>query len=458
MVVLRAALYERVSTEEQAKFGYSIRAQVDALNEYCKNNNIKIVDHYTEEGVSGGKPSFKRPQMARLLEDVKEGKIDVILFTKLDRWFRNVPEYFKVQEILNAHNVRWKAIQEEHDTTTANGEMAVTIVLAFAQNERKKTSERLKFVFANKRKNKEAFFGPNSTPFGYFEEPDEQGIRRLVKHPELQDAVQEFWDLTVKHQSVYKAGRTVNLKYGLKRTKKMWYQTAHSEIYTGVFHEVEDYCPAYVSREDWEKVQSRFIKKTPTGRVYLFSGLLRCPVCGASLSSSSVNRKLKDGTQIEYHSYRCKQKAFGLCTYTRCISGQKVEAWLLDNLGTLLKDEISRVEEERAKPKPKPKTDVAKLKEKLRKVDVRYMNDTITEQEYFAETAEIKALIKKAEAEVAMTVTDADRDISHLQEVQGTDFRSIYDTLDNEDKRRFWRALIQEIYLEDNKPAGVKFF
>ena len=130
----------------------------------------------------------------------------------------------------------------------------------------------------------------------------------------------------------------------------------------------------------------------------------------------------------------------------------------MDNLGTLMKDEISRVEAERAKPKPKPKTDVAKLREKLRKVDVRYMNDTITEQEYFAETAEIKALIQKAEAEVAMTATDADRDISHLQEVQATDFRAIYDTLDSEDRRRFWRYLLQEIYLEDNKPVGVKFF
>ena len=72
---------------------------------------MKVVDHYIDAGVSGGKPAFKRPQMSRLLEDVKEGKIDMILFTRLDRWFRNVQEYFKVQEILDAHGVAWKAIQ-----------------------------------------------------------------------------------------------------------------------------------------------------------------------------------------------------------------------------------------------------------------------------------------------------------------------------------------------------------
>lgn len=72
---------------------------------------MKVVDHYIDAGVSGGKPAFKRPQMSRLLEDVKEGKIDMVLFTRLDRWFRNVQEYFKVQEILDAHGVAWKAIQ-----------------------------------------------------------------------------------------------------------------------------------------------------------------------------------------------------------------------------------------------------------------------------------------------------------------------------------------------------------
>ena len=113
MTILRGALWERVSTEEQAKFGYSIKAQVEALEEHAGKNRIKIVDHYCDEGVSAGKPYTKRPEMVRLLEDVKAGKIDIIIFTRLDRWFRNVKEYFKVQEILEQHRVEWKAIFEE---------------------------------------------------------------------------------------------------------------------------------------------------------------------------------------------------------------------------------------------------------------------------------------------------------------------------------------------------------
>lgn len=458
MVVLRAGLYERVSTEEQAKFGYSIRAQVDDLNEYCKKNNFKIVDHYTEEGVSGGKPSFKRPQMARLLEDVKEGKIDIILFTKLDRWFRNVPEYFKVQEILDANKVRWKAIHEDYDTTTANGEMAVTIFLAIAQNERKKTAERIKVVFDNKRKNKEAFFGDNSVPFGYMEVPDEDGVRRLVKNPELEDALNEFWDIAVKYENIHKAAQTVNLKYGLTRTKTMWYATSRHEIYTGTFHGVEDYCPAYVEKEAWKKLQNRYPSKKDTNRTYLFAGMLKCPECGRNLCGTYTTQKRKSGKIVEYKNYRCRNVGVGMCPYRSTVSEIKIEKWLLKNLESLLEEEIARVKAEKEKPKAKPKTDVAKLREKLRKVDVRYMNDTITEKEYFAETAELKAAIKKAEAEALANVSDADRDIRHLEEAYSTDFRTIYKELDEEDRRRFWRALIREIKLEGNSPIGVIFF
>ena len=120
-MILRTGLYERVSSDEQAKFGFSIKTQIDALNEYCEKNGMKVVDHYTDDGVSGGKAALKRPEMSRLLEDVKAGKIDIILFTRLDRWFRNVPEYFKVQEILDENGVQWKAIWEDYDTTTSNG-------------------------------------------------------------------------------------------------------------------------------------------------------------------------------------------------------------------------------------------------------------------------------------------------------------------------------------------------
>ena len=207
MTILRAGLYERVSTEEQAIRGYSIGTQIDNLTEYCEKNSLKIVDHYTDEGISGAKPPMKRPALKRLLEDVEAGKIDIILFTKLDRWFRSVKEYFKVQEILDKRGVQWKAIHENYDTTTANGQMAITIFLAVAQNERDKGAERVLAVLKNKRKNKEACFGGPHKPMGYMKQKDEEGIVRLVKDPEEEQMTQEFWNILVKQNNLAAAVR-----------------------------------------------------------------------------------------------------------------------------------------------------------------------------------------------------------------------------------------------------------
>ena len=294
MRILRVGLFERVSTEEQAKFGYSIRSQIEALEEYCEKNNYKIVDHYTDEGVSGGKPYQKRPEMKRLLDDVQAGKIDIILFTRLDRWFRNVKEYFKVQDILDNHKVEWKAIWEDYDTTTSNGRMAITIFLAIAQAEREKTAERIKSVFEAKRRNKESFFGRSATPFGYMEQRDENGVMRLVKDPDVEPAIQDFWDIAVKYSNIAKAAKYVNITYGVNRSKKLWYEMSHKEIYTGTYRGVENYCPAYVERKDWESLKNRTIKQAQKNRIYLFTGLLKCPVCRHTFSSTYTIRR-KDG-------------------------------------------------------------------------------------------------------------------------------------------------------------------
>ena len=108
----------RVSTDEQALHGDSLQAQEEALVEYANENNMKIHKVYRDAGFSARKAVLKRPAMLELLEDVKAGKIDLILFTKLDRWFRNIKEYYKIQEILERNKVVWKAILEDYSTQT----------------------------------------------------------------------------------------------------------------------------------------------------------------------------------------------------------------------------------------------------------------------------------------------------------------------------------------------------
>lgn len=446
-MILRAGLYERVSTDEQVKFGFSIDTQIEALTEYCEKNNIRIADHYCDAGVSGGKAAFKRPQMARLLEDVKDGKIDIVLFTRLDRWFRNVKEYFKVQEILDAHGVQWKAIWEDYDTTTSNGRMAITIFLAIAQNEREKTSERIKVVFEAKRKNKEALFSDRGTPFGYtaVREPD-TGLRRLVKDPETMNAVQAFWDHLQKYGMITTAGKYVNREYDMRRTDKSWRDIVPNEVYTGTFRGVEDYCEPYLSREAWQKIQDSrgTYRAAQSDRVYLFPGMIRCPRCGLLMKATySIGWT---GNELRY--YRCRKNREALCDQKKQVSEAKAEAWLLDNLAELVQGEIARVELARTKPKPKPIVNVSKLREELRRLNVAYRAGNMSDDEYLAESKDLNARIAKA---AATTQEDpGERDLASLRELLETDFVALYNGLDMADRRRFWRAFIKEIHIDEN--------
>ena len=410
---------------------------------------MKIADHYTDDGVSGGKPALKRPEMSRLIDDVKAGKVDIILFTRLDRWFRNVPEYFKVQEILEAHGVEWKAIWEEFDTTTPHGKMAITIFLAIAQNEREKTAERVKAVLENKRKNKEACFGGQAIPFGYMKEKDEDGVMRLVKDPETKQACQDFWDILLKYNNLNKAIRHMGNVYGITKDWKAWKRMTQSDFYCGIHRGVLDYCDPYVTPEAWLKFQERdTIKHTPSGSVYLFRGMMRCPECGHKMCGET-NKKAYG----IYKSYRCTIRGRG-CSNQSAVAEKKIEKQLLSQLDEFLRDEIASVELEQEKPKPKPKTDVKALKEKLRRLTVAYRAGNMSDDEYLAEDAELKALIAKAEA----TAPPPPRDITPLKAILETDFRSVYETLNEEERQRFWQGLIKEIKVKGKKVEEVIFF
>lgn len=102
----RVFIYVRASTEEQAIHGLSIEAQTATLTNWAKENKCIIA------GISARKPARNRPELQRLLHDVQAGKGELIIFTKLDRWFRNISEYYKVQEILEKYKVDWMTIQD----------------------------------------------------------------------------------------------------------------------------------------------------------------------------------------------------------------------------------------------------------------------------------------------------------------------------------------------------------
>lgn len=450
--VVRVALYMRVSTEEQALHGSSMQAQEEALLKYAEYHNMKIVHIFRDEGNSARKPALERPVMLDLLECVKRGEIDQILFIKLDRWFRNVREYHKVQEILEKHNVSWIATNEIYRTDDSNGRLMVNTALSVAEAESDRTSERIRFVFNSKIMRKEVVINDRCAPFGY-KVAKINGVRKLIKDEDRREMVEDFFKRALT-SSIRKAAAEANEKYGLNRAYSQWHRMTKNPIFTGTYKGVEDFCEPYITKEEFAELTrtDKIIRKTKNNRVYLFTGLMKCPGCGRNMSAKYVT-SLANGNEYSY--YRCYNKVVRACT-TPTISEKKVETFLLENVRQEMEAYIIQAEVKQAEPKVKKKKDeVAKLKEKLRRLNVAYQAGNMEDDEYLSKAAALKASLVAAEN--AKTDADEVLDIEAMKEFLNTDFEGIYDSLTKEEKRRMWRSIIEEIKYDGRRLTGIVF-
>lgn len=163
--VLHTAIYIRVSTDQQAKKGDSVDEQLDTCREYVeKHDNLVLYDTYVDDGVSGQK--IKRGDFSRLMNDVRSGQIDLIIFTKLDRWFRSLRHYLNTQATLEANHCAWLAVDQPYfDTSTPHGRAFVAQSMTFAELEAANDSTRIRDVFDYKYKRGEVLSG--KAPLGY---------------------------------------------------------------------------------------------------------------------------------------------------------------------------------------------------------------------------------------------------------------------------------------------------
>lgn len=447
--ILRAGLMCRVSTDEQALHGDSLQAQEEALVQFAEDNNMKVYKVYRDEGFSARKPVLKRPAMLELLEDVKAGKIDIILFTKLDRWFRNIKEYHTIQEILERNKVYWKAILEDYNTATADGRLKVNIMLSVAENEADRTSERIKFVFNSKIMRGETIFSSYNAPLGYTVVKI-NGVNKLVKDDETREIVEYFFK-TALTSSVRQAAIQTQQKYNIHRDASIWYRMAHNELYAGSYRGLDNYCEPYVTQAQLDEITKvKTIRKAKNNRIYLFSGMIVCPECGAMMISKYSNSSSYKSKEFFY--YRCPKRILKECT-AKSIAEPRVEKYILENIEKELEKFILSHEVSQQKT-PNKKTDTAKLKEQLRRVNVSYQAGNMEDDEYLAKTKELKVMIEKATKEENR---ENNVDVEALKDFLNSGFVSIYDSLEKEEQQRLWRSIIDKINYDGDGFAGIKF-
>lgn len=297
MKTTNAVIYARVSTEDQAREGYSIAAQKELLVEYAERHGLTIIDEYIDEGKSG-KSIDGRPQMTRLLEDASRNKFDAVMTYKLDRIARRVSDASVIVETLGTHNVQLISLSEGIDTTTIHGKLIYNILSAIAENEREQIAGRVKMGMTQRAKEGKWNGG---LCLGY----DSKEKQLFVNHDEAK-LVREIFELADRGYGYKKIAGIVNRKgYKTKRGREFSIATLKgildNPVYIGKvrFNQHENWAEkrrkgknedpiivdgqheAIINMELWERVQikrqERSFKAVQSDKPYFLSKLIRCP-------------------------------------------------------------------------------------------------------------------------------------------------------------------------------------
>ena len=304
-------LYLRVSTEDQAREGFSLPEQKERLETFCKFKGYEIVDYYEDAGISAKTGNY-RPEFERLKEDIKSKRINTIIALKLDRITRSIFDWEKLMTFLDENDAYIDCANDEVNTTNANGKMVSRLLMSVSQNEIERTSERTKVGLAGAIKQGHL---PSQAPLGYKHEN-----KKLVIDYSTKDVVVRIFELYYNGNSYQTISNILNEEQVLGKTN--WRDSTitailENEVYKGDFvHRKRTKHPTYyenvveplVSKEMWEDCQaqkkknSRAYQRTLT---YLFLQKIRCPRCN-NLMGGKATKKKNGNVYYYYYCNDCK--------------------------------------------------------------------------------------------------------------------------------------------------------
>ena len=457
--VIRIAKYARCSSDEQKKNGYTIGDQLELIDEFSADNELVSVGEYVDEGISATLEISKRKALAQLIEDAKAGKFDIVVFKCIDRFFRNVGEYYECQKQLRAAGVTWISIEESDlDPEDPDAAFKINIYLTMAEYEAKKTSKRIRFNNKMRIKNKQVVTGAHNFLFPWTVAGEKRN-RYLVKSKENEEMTYDLLEFYEKHQSKAATLGYINIKYGMKMTMSTLNNLLADTLLYGEYKGVPDYVDPYITKERFDRLQdivkrNARISASPN-HTFLFTGLLKCPCCGKNLSGNYV----KSSGKYDLFMYRCNAATTRkICTFTKTTSERKIEKQMLDNLEMYITNEIVKVETiGEDQPKNNNAAKAEKLKAELERLNMMFRKGRIEEEEYDTEYYKIEKKLNALDINEAPPV----RNLDALKGLLETDYRGLYAQLTKENKKAFWRSIIKEFAIDENKkivPESIIFF
>ncbi len=398
-------LYLRVSTEDQAREGFSLPEQKERLETFCKFKGYEIVDYYEDAGISAKTGNY-RPEFERLKEDIKSKKINTIIALKLDRITRSIFDWEKLMTFLDENDAYIDCANDEVNTTNANGKMISRLLMSVSQNEIERTSERTKVGLAGAIKQGHL---PSQAPLGYKHEN-----KKLVIDYSTKDVVVRIFELYYNGNSYQTISNILNEEQVLGKTN--WRDSTitailENEVYKGDFvHGKRTKHPTYyenvveplVSKEMWEDCQaqkkknSRAYQRTLT---YLFLQKIRCPKCN-NLMGGKATKKKNGNIYYYYYCNDCKLnlKENVIEEYFANFINETVEYDSVVNQFFL-----PMIKQKFDEPKELLEKELDKQKAKLDRIRKAYISGAFDLDEYNAEKKIVDEAISKIQIELNTT-------------------------------------------------------
>lgn len=489
----KAALYLRVSTEEQKREGFSLGAQEDILKAYCESKGFVIYDVYDDGGYSG--KDFNRPRMQQLLRDLRGDKFDIVLAVAVDRISRNNLDVLTfVDRELHPRGKKLLISTCDIDSSTETGKMFISLLGTFAEYERQLIVSRVK-------KGMEKRAGEGKWNGGFMLGYDVVDKKLVINENEA-EIVRKVFELRISGKG-YKWITNYLNESGKKTKHNASFSTntvktiLENEKYTGAMTwgkmrdwnskrrsgkaeptKAEGEHTAIIDLDTWNKVQA--IKKINTESPvsqsnfkgeFILSGLLRCPVCGAGTVMSKRPKRNGTGYHLYYMCQNFHTKGKTVCS-SNLINKELVEGQVLQFIKTILAEEqivdgiMNRLKSDESLSTSELEKDfdiqntcLKKLIEKQKKQDADYYAEKIRAERYdrLSETLELE--IKECKRIIA----HLEREIEKLQSAviinkeiildALINFDSVFEDATNEEKRTLLRALIKEIHVEADRKS-----
>ena len=395
-------LYMRVSTEDQAREGFSLPEQKERLEAYCKFKGFVIKDYYTDAGISAKTGNY-RPEFERLKEDIKSKKINTIIALKQDRITRSIFDWEELMRFLEENDAYLDCVNDDINTTNANGKMVSRILMSVSQQEIERTSERTKVGLAGAIKQGHI---PHQAPLGYKHENKKLVIDHLTK-----DVVIRIFELYHKGMSYQKISTLFNKEQVLGKTN--WRDSSivailENEIYKGDFvHGKRTKHPTYyenvvepiVSKEMWEECQVQKKKNSKSYQrtlTYLFLQKLKCPKCNRILGGKATQKK-NGNIYYYYYCHDCKIN----------FKESLVEEYFNDFVNELVEYDsvvnqffLPMIKQKFDEPQEELKKDINKQKDKLERIKRAYINGVFSLEEYNDERKLVESALEKLQNEL----------------------------------------------------------